>query len=806
MERNTEEEQRKVFEDDVLMWRGLMLYVVREELRRGFKEPEKTHLGLEQPADPTHYMPEVVTFWKTPEWMQMKLRYHLKEQTFLQSRWGGLAKKPTTFGGTLPMSLPEPQEDEDQVKEDEDQRKVRSSKDLARWAPGMMREVAERIQAVIFKKKVKMLKRMSWEEHVKRGHCPFRRDCQICQEASARGRMHRKITHPRAGVVNLDLAGPFQKGNDVEGNAKFMLIGTYTWLRSEEKAEDEEAEEWEDPGRGDLNEEGEEGPELEDPDEPAQVEEPEEDRPDGPEEGEAGEERGVEERREPKIEVIRIGIPLRGKSKEVVLEGVAELYLQLRSDGFPVHTVHTDRGREFSNHRMRSWLKSRGIQHSMNGGQDPQANGRAERAVGEVKRMVRRILHSAGMAVLWWPMALRYLMETARLRRKDEEKAIPGFGQKVLVKKRIWRQRALEPTHESSIYLTPVIESHGHCVLRGDGNWGVAPYVLKNVQHPPPVTDEMWLAVLDEIEKDEVEERRRIRGKRPIRDGDLRRLMTVRQMLREEAESIGLDSFENAAMAFKKMEPWKAMLKKAEAEEEEILQTKIVSTQELTRDIHLWNEAIRSEMDSLFTQKEALKKVDKAEREVLERKGGRVVVLPSKLVITRKAGGRRKVRIVVCGNFAEKVEGESLYAGGSDTVALRVCLKKASLESWLGVSLDIKTAFLNAPLPEEDEQGEVETILIRPPPLLVRLGYVAADEIWLALRAIYGLRQSPKTWSDHRDVVLSGMQWQLGNHTAVFEQLVTDPNVWKIVTHMETGEERLHGVMIVYVDDLMILS
>ena len=131
MERNTEEEQKKATDDDILMWRGLMLFIAHEEMRKALKrgEEEAMFLGLEQPADPTHYMPEVVTFWKTPDWIQMKLRYQLQEQTFLQSRWGGKAKKPTTFGGYLSVRLPDSQEDEDGVKDDEPA--PRSSKDLA---------------------------------------------------------------------------------------------------------------------------------------------------------------------------------------------------------------------------------------------------------------------------------------------------------------------------------------------------------------------------------------------------------------------------------------------------------------------------------------------------------------------------------------------------------------------------------------------------------------------------------------------------------------------------------------------------
>ena len=155
-------------------------------------------------------------------------------------------------------------------------------------------------------------------------------------------------------------------------------------------------------------------------------------------------------------------------------------------------------------------------------------------------------------------------------------------------------------------------------------------------------------------------------------------------MLKEEAASIELDSTEIALMMFKKMEPWRRTLRKAEAEEEEILQTKIISPQEMVRDLPLWDEAIRSEMDSLFTQKEALKKITREEKEDLVRKHPEITILPSKLVITRKPGGRRKIRIVVCGNYAERQEGEELSARGSDTISLRVAAKKAIQAGWEG--------------------------------------------------------------------------------------------------------------------------
>jgi len=106
---NTAEEQKKVVEDDVLLWRGLMLYIVQEEIRRavGKGEESKMKLALEQPADPSHYVPEVVSFWGTKEWRKLQNMYQLQEQTFRQSSVGGRKVKPTTFGGDLRLCVPQ---------------------------------------------------------------------------------------------------------------------------------------------------------------------------------------------------------------------------------------------------------------------------------------------------------------------------------------------------------------------------------------------------------------------------------------------------------------------------------------------------------------------------------------------------------------------------------------------------------------------------------------------------------------------------------------------------------------------------
>eukprot|EP00434_Breviolum_minutum_P003898 symbB.v1.2.003425.t1/scaffold183.1/size281544/9 len=804
----SEEERSKVEEDDLMMWRSIMLYIVTSEVRRALPQKfgkKDVKLGLEQPADPEEYKPEVVSWWRTPEWQALKKHYQLQEQTFRQSCWGGKAVKPTTFGGNLLLRLP--QEGEQRTWWNEE--KVKSSKELSRWAPGFVKEVAIQLCMQVWKDPVSLMA-MSWSEHVQRGHTPFRRDCQICQEASARGRKHVGIRNPRAGILNLDVSGPYEVGRDVEEDGRFMLIGTYTWLKpkktdeeaevkdkEEEKVEDEvEDEEWvhleaaEELG-GDRRVEGEEEELL------------------TFEEGDHEEKKLEEERRvDPEIEVLRVGVPVPGKTKEAVMAGVVELYLQLRSDGYPIHTIHTDQGREFVNRDLRAWMASRGIRHSTNSGEDPKGNGRAERAVQEVKSRVRRLLHAASMEVTWWPMALRFAMETERMRRRDDSmKSVPCFGDQVVIRKRNWRTKLLEATHETTRYLTPMVDAHGHCVLRDDGRISIAPYVIRGVKKPEVEDESAWIAFLEEVDRDALQDRRRIRGKQPVRVEEGKRdALRLRSFLLEESFMIQEDEPEVASVMFKKLVKYRQQLKKIEEEEQEILQTKIVSPVEMVKELSLWDPAIKSEIKSLFEEKEALRILKPGEKEVLEEKCPSLEIVPSKLVITRKAGGRRKVRIVACGNFIPKREEEDVFASGSDAVGVRTALKKGAIEDWCGTSVDIKTAFLNAPLPDGGEDSTETVVLIRPPPLLVRLQYAQPGEWWLAKKAMYGLRQSPRVWGDFRDSILREVTWRNDETDFEMEQSLVEPNMWKIVGEDGQHRKELRGLVMMYVDDALILG
>ena len=76
----------------------------------------------------------------------------------------------------------------------------------------------------------------------------------------------------------------------------------------------------------------------------------------------------------------------------------------------------------------------------------------------------------------------------------------------------------------------------------------------------------------------------------------------------------------------------------------------------------------------------------------------------------------------------------------------------------------------------------------------------------MAVRAIYGLRQSPKLWGAHRDTKMGGMSWEGQEGTIALEPIVGDPNIWKMIQLKEGWEEVTKGLILVYVDDLLIMG
>ncbi|CAE7809956.1 TY4B-J, partial [Symbiodinium necroappetens] len=226
-----------------------------------------------------------------------------------------------------------------------------------------------------------------------------------------------------------------------------------------------------------------------------------------------------------------------------------------------------------------------------------------------------------------------------------------------------------------------------------------------------------------------------------------------------------------------------------------------VAPAEVKRHLSKWRQAAMTEVNAL----EGMKGIRRlfGDDAVRESRVSGTQILPAKTVFTVKPGSgkdlyRRKCRVVGCGNFEAKDSATDVYASGIPADVLRACLIEASARKYGAYITDIKNAFLLAPIPE----SEKTRILLRPPRILELLEITQPGELWYVERAIYGLRHSPRWWSDHRDAVLRDASWQSDHGTVRLVQSSIESNLWTLVTDCN----RTIGYAIVYVDDLMILS
>ena len=120
---------------------------------------------------------------------------------------------------------------------------------------------------------------------------------------------------------------------------------------------------------------------------------------------------------------------------------------------------------------------------------------------------------------------------------------------------------------------------------------------------------------------------------------------------------------------------------------------------------------------------------------------------------------------------------------------------------WNVRTLDVSATFLNA------ELGNKETILMKPPSALVKLGLIPAG-VWLrALRAIHGPRQSPVRWEELRDSVLKGAVLHPVESDAlpilIVEAFQGTGGVF-LIRRQATSE--LVGMLCVFVDDVLAIG
>jgi hypothetical protein len=103
-------------------------------------------------------------------------------------------------------------------------------------------------------------------------------------------------------------------------------------------------------------------------------------------------------------------------------------------------------------------------------------------------------------------------------------------------------------------------------------------------------------------------------------------------------------------------------------------------------------------------------------------------------------------KLVACGNQATKNEDAEVAAGGLCTVSTRSQVSKASQCGWGCATVDVKTAFLQAP--RREEKGKLTLVT---PPAITKEVQVCGQEWWLVKGSLYGLVESPRDCAIYRD-------------------------------------------------------
>ena len=845
--------EKELVDGDAVLWlRMLTLHVVAQA-----STEDKVLFVKEQPRDPGEYRddgnPDYVSVWRFQEWKTFEQKYGMHLVRCDQGALGHRRRKPTTIGVNAPYldhldGLGGPGTGEEEWTGSLEER-IQQTKSWACWAPGLKTEIMKAVRMHLKMqpqlKPVRVDELQRWKTHFLNDHMPARRDCKTCVQAQGRGRPHVRVTHPDAYTLAVDLSGKLKEGVDQRGKVAYFLVGVYTYpVDMKGRSLVREEEEHPLPAEDDLL------PEADEEMEPLEVREDEEAVAEEREsEKDVGDlekwKKMVQEAASFKVKNLVFAEPVLDRKAMNVLTAIARIYARLRALGLPVLRLHSDRARELVSAPIRKFAEDRGIYKTTVPGDSYKENGRAEQVVGALKRATRTILCASKEKVEVWPLALRQAAERM-LRGQLRSLGYPAkqllpFASVAYVKKKAWTDRYQDWRWDRE--KVTVMGPDAAMSLTSGGYWvrscedGRFFSTTDAIPEPEEINMEVEEALSREqgavnLEvRPEVDllapKRRRLNGKQ--------KLSTMR-VEGEDVEEKMLDHHSNIATWVAEgmelldgvgegQEWWLPVVREGVQEknelemklrqmktedvdrlEEEWRVTKTVGMQEVRTELQHWIEPAKKEYIAMTEELKAVRPVSRKEVNDLP---GMVEFLPSKAVCTRKApDGRRKVRGVVCGNFASSTAQEDTYASGADATQIRSLAKMAAMRGWSLAGTDIRTAFLHAP-----RRDDSKTVVMEVPAIFRECGLANKEEVWIIDKAVYGLTTSPKDWGVHRDGMFKKMMWKWKDEEDVewdmkFE-VTEEPNLWKIIgCHVEgvdlTG--RHMGFMSIYVDDVLIAA
>ena len=142
---------------------------------------------------------------------------------------------------------------------------------------------------------------------------------------------------------------------------------------------------------------------------------------------------------------LHFAVPIPNKTETSVLDAVALILTQIQALGYQCIRVHSDKGREFANKRLRNFLRLRGIYKTTSEGDDYKGNGRVEGAIRRLKKQARVLLHASQLDHKYWAFALQHAAARQRAitmpRLGGVARSLLPFGTRVFVRRRSWNQK-----------------------------------------------------------------------------------------------------------------------------------------------------------------------------------------------------------------------------------------------------------------------------------------------------------------------------------------------------------------------------
>ena len=535
--------------------------------------------------------------------------------------------------------------------------------------------------------------------------------------------------------------------------------------------------------------------------------------------------------------------------------------------GSRVTRIQADGGGEFTNKQVRDLCWEKNIVLSYSPAHQPSSNGIAERMVGMLKTTVRRMLKQADLGREWWSYACRFAGHMMRERVLGRDWTYPLFGQLV----GIWRShdkaqaKSLDDRGSVGYLLDIDIWQSGSTRILQDGVVikGLAPRRLDPSRYQltaspsrdTPETNMPWRSIRDELGKFKwLDHQGKIYSGIPysVEPDVSSKQMFVASMMHASSQSPVLKDVPDVTCpsdlptAQKRREvvqfdhPTTSIDRRPERTQPNdgksniVIKAKSIPVSPKTVASSTgamrekWLLSIYKEIEN-FLQNMAIDDADPALVVAWKEKGK--WPLPCQMVFVLKPltqsqqeendvheEYKHKSRLVICGNFATWGE-HSTTTTNLDAPLLRLMLSLACSKETTWSSVDITSAFLNAGIHEDD------TVLITPPPILVKMDIVKPNTVWRVKKAIYGLREAPRLWQQERDQKLQDIQFAYNDRSVHLVQSYIHPSLWFIAEGPKAStmgippfdnklrsdewtaqlhQHKILGYVGVYVDDLLI--